>query len=462
MIKNKKRECDDDCLYKGLYEGSQASLNEMARSQAEALQRNGRLRNSLILIMKRFFPDEFYNAENNMGSRFTSVDDEILLTFLTHFIDTFTKNNNINLIENSITQEIKSFFLLNNINLVSTNLSSLLDEIVSISGIQNKDKFLENNKDIQFNNTNTLIDNNQNLPSLGELFVNKINNGEESDSINPFIEVNGNNTIVPNNSDQEKLNNIIYNNSSTNIQNNPLFVKTDDDQKKNKRIKAVAPNIENEKYNIDTMKFTEMNDFANKNMPIFTTDLLPIAGNHEILTNWETSHRENIEKSNFRFLSSKTRYKQLGSLVISKDKSNSNSLWDNCVTKFRGAALYELGVLLRRIYNEILEFELNENYLILYIKTARGVTKILVLLDNVEFFSQNSFFANILSKTQTEIISLFVILTTKADKNGLSKISNIVTKHYIDNNLKANSPIVTSYSWEFADDRGSSAKLIIN
>lgn len=449
-MKNKSNECNDKCVYKGLYEGSQSSLNEMARSQAEALQRTGRIRNSLILTMKRFFPDAFYQAESNLGSRFTSVDDEIILTFLTHFIENIYNNSITANLENNYISEIKNYFLLNNIIIKSNNLPDILEEIS-----QNINKNATN-----LYNNDSVIEEKQ-LTSLGELFANSIMNNSVVIENIPVLE---NSSTTKSNEDLEKSK-VIQNELITNIDDkildndNKLFNEVDINLK-NKRIKANPPSIN---ISIDENKFEEMNNFANSDKPIFTNDLLFLAGDIDTLNTWEKTHRDNIDKSNFRFLSSKNRYKQLGSLVINKNTITSNSIWSNFVEKFRGAVLYELAVLFKRIYDDIIDYKIEDNYIQIYIKTPRGITKLIIILNNIDKNTNlENNFKNLLSSSQTENLSLLVILAIKADKNIINRISETVTSYFVENSIKPNSAIVTAFTWEFADDRGTSAKLVIN
>jgi len=449
-MRNKNNDCNDKCVYKGLYEGSQSSLNEMARSQAEALQRTGRIRNSLILTMKRFFPDEFYQAESNLGSRFTAVDDEIILTFLTHFIENISKNSNTAVLENYFITEIKNYFLLNNIIINSNNLPDILKEISQIIN----------------NNTSSIGDSNPanepiQLTSLGELFANSVMNNstviENIPVLDNFSTSKTNEEIENNKLTQEKLHTDIDNLPLDN--DNKLFEEINNNFK-NKRIKANTPSIN---ITIDENKFEEMNNFANSDKPIFTNDLLFMAGDMETLNAWEKTHRDNIENSNFRFLSSKNRYKQLGSLIINKNSKTSNSTWSIFVEKYRGAILYELAVLFKRIYDDIIDYKIIDNYILIYLKTARGITKLIILLNNIEknTASEESF-KNLLYVSQSENLSILVILAIKADKNIINRVSDMVTGYFVENSIKPRSAIVTAYTWEFADDRGTSAKLIIN
>jgi hypothetical protein len=78
--------CGPDCLYRTLYEGSQASLSDMAGKQAGSLARVGRVRQGVVDSLKQTLPVEFGDAERSLGKRMSSVDDEVLLAYLGAFL----------------------------------------------------------------------------------------------------------------------------------------------------------------------------------------------------------------------------------------------------------------------------------------------------------------------------------------------------------------------------------------
>ena len=453
----KKDDCGDDCVYRGLYEGSNASLNDMARSQAEALQKNGRLRNALILLMKRFFPDEFYKAEKNLSSRFLNVDDEIIIAFLTNFIELMINNDNKVTSIDIVISEMKNYFILNGIIIKSNNFSDIFQEILElIKDTSNINKNVTNTNSIT-NSTHTsnpaaISNNSYEYKSLSELFVTSIENNDIPDGISPLIPI-----MVE---DDKKINNV----QPTIVE--PLFPGVEKPIKnkvKNPQIKAEKPEIVLSNYGIDADKFLRMNNFANSEKPTFVIDLLPIAGNVNDLSSWEKIHRDNIDKSNFRFLASKNRYKQLGSLIINKESISQSNCWGTCVTELRGAGLYEIGVLLRRINDEIINYEIGGDMIVIYINSARGITKLIVLM--AEFEKSNEMKNKVFEQLQESgniNLSLIAILSTKSEKNILAKITESVREFYIKEDIKPVTSIVTAHSWEFADDRGSSAKLIIS
>lgn len=83
--------CGPDCRYRALYEGSQATLRDMASHQADALGRHGRLKQAVVDTLKAEAPGAFQEAELRIGGRLQSADDPTViayLRYLTHRLGT--------------------------------------------------------------------------------------------------------------------------------------------------------------------------------------------------------------------------------------------------------------------------------------------------------------------------------------------------------------------------------------
>ena len=78
--------CDGNCKYKRLYEGSQASLNDLAAKQASALRRATKLRVAILDAVKQHFPNEYTQAEISLGKQLSSMDDDVIVAYLAAFM----------------------------------------------------------------------------------------------------------------------------------------------------------------------------------------------------------------------------------------------------------------------------------------------------------------------------------------------------------------------------------------
>jgi hypothetical protein len=75
--------CGPGCRYRSLYEGTLASLADLNDKLREAIGRHGRLRNNLVSVMKKAFPQQFLRAERIEQRRMADQSDEVLIRYLT-------------------------------------------------------------------------------------------------------------------------------------------------------------------------------------------------------------------------------------------------------------------------------------------------------------------------------------------------------------------------------------------
>lgn len=74
--------CGPDCRYRVLYEGTQASLSDLAAKQAGVLARYGRLRNTVVNTLKALMPRRFAELETAAKARMSEVDDDVFISYL--------------------------------------------------------------------------------------------------------------------------------------------------------------------------------------------------------------------------------------------------------------------------------------------------------------------------------------------------------------------------------------------
>ena len=78
--------CSPDCRYRPLYEGTLASLADLNDKLRESVGRHGRLRNNLISVLRKAFPQRFLRAERIEQRRMSDQSDEVLLRYLTMWL----------------------------------------------------------------------------------------------------------------------------------------------------------------------------------------------------------------------------------------------------------------------------------------------------------------------------------------------------------------------------------------
>lgn len=79
---------DETCRYKQLYEGSQASLSDMASRHSAALGRVSLVRAGLLKSLKTGYPQQVAQTERSLGRKIDGEPDEVLLALLTGLLST--------------------------------------------------------------------------------------------------------------------------------------------------------------------------------------------------------------------------------------------------------------------------------------------------------------------------------------------------------------------------------------
>ena len=199
--------------------------------------------------------------------------------------------------------------------------------------------------------------------------------------------------------------------------------------------------------------------------PVFTRDLIAVAGDERIVDAWEAECRANVSTSPVRFVTPKSRHRQRGRLVaIDEGDPRPQDWWHQAVSRYRAGRLYELGVLLHRVGDEIVSFELGDQAALFRLNTPRGLVGVVVALDLAVGDSSGTRgeLAEIIGRLLTERLTLLAVLTASGENGSLENLVSTLEELALENGWRPTSPIVAARSWEYADDRGSSAVMVLN
>ncbi len=199
--------------------------------------------------------------------------------------------------------------------------------------------------------------------------------------------------------------------------------------------------------------------------PVFTRDLIAVAGDERIVDAWEAECRANVSTSPVRFVTPKSRHRQRGRLVaVDEGDPRPQDWWHQAVARYRAGRLYELGVLLHRVGDEIVSFELGEQAALFRLNTPRGLVGVVVALDLAVGDSSGTRgeLAEIIGRLLTERLTLLAVLTASGENGSLESLVTTLEELSLENGWRPTSPIVAARSWEYADDRGSSAVMVLS
>jgi hypothetical protein len=201
--------------------------------------------------------------------------------------------------------------------------------------------------------------------------------------------------------------------------------------------------------------------------PVFTSDLLSVAGSNDVVSSWEAELRADPATSPVRFLAAKGRHRLRGSLVIpvseAREIAKGTRLpwWSDCVSLYRGSRLYELGVVLHRVGEEIVAARFDENVAVLRLSSPRGLVGVVVVFDtNINEEPARIALRESIEQLLKERLTLIAVLTSAGEAIALTNLTETVASLALSEQWSRNIPVIAARSWEFADDRGSTAHLV--
>lgn len=521
-MSKKDHMCDGNCRYRSLYEGAQSSLSDLASKQAGALGRVGRLRNGLINTLKQKYPKKFTLAEQNAGCRFNQMDDEYVLGYFEQIIETSSELKistlrsalvelGVNLPETDNIEQwstaIKNFkidinekFTLNNGKEITenSNLSGAANDLIKIFDTKSdsskplvdlirKEDFKEvgirnSNVSNDSNASNELPDDDLSIPplaswltsvleietyngdskegsNLDSLFEEPVAKKSENELFNPITSFNQNQSTAT----QMPINTIIVKPELF-----PIKKSKTNKRKSGKALKTTAtpPDLpQGEQPDVvltDSIREKIMSAVCIPR-PVFTSDLITIAGSELQVGLWESECLEHKDQE-VRFVNPKKRHAQRGSLVLPHGflrvaaTEFTKSPWGECMQRYRSTVLYELGIFISHRGSEIITHNFNEELAVFRLNQSRGIIGIIFSLSEKINDKVVTQIGEEVEKMFNEKLTLLIVLTPYAENLDLL-VKNLTTFSTV-RRWKPSMPIVAARSWEYALDKGSSAILI--
>jgi hypothetical protein len=198
--------------------------------------------------------------------------------------------------------------------------------------------------------------------------------------------------------------------------------------------------------------------------PVFARDLVAVTGSLELVDEWEAECRANLSTSPVRFVAPKSRHRLRGCLVaVDQTEVRASDWWNQSVKRYRAGRLYELAVLLHRVGDEVVSFSLDPEVAAFRLNTPRGLIGVVVLLDT-KLSADGPSVADMvvhLEQMLSERLTMVAVLTTSAEPGSLESVADAVERAARENAWVPTAPVVAARSWEYADDRGTSAVMVL-
>jgi hypothetical protein len=137
--------------------------------------------------------------------------------------------------------------------------------------------------------------------------------------------------------------------------------------------------------------------------------------------------------------------------------------WAQAINRYYGARLYELGVLLHRIGDELVSTRFGEHTAVLRLNSSRGLVGIVVAMnDRLEPGEPaREELASALAELFTERLTLAAVLMSAGEERDLTRLVEATLGLAGEHAWNPAFPVVAARSWEYADDRGSTARVIL-
>lgn len=198
--------------------------------------------------------------------------------------------------------------------------------------------------------------------------------------------------------------------------------------------------------------------------PVFTRDLIGVAGSMVMVDAWEAECRADVSASPVRFVAPKSRHRLRGHLVaVEPSVVRPGDWWYQAMQRYRAGRLYELAVLLHRVGDEIVSFTLEDQLAVFHLNTPRGLVGMIVVLDPRPILggSSSEELAGHLEKLLSERLTMIAVLTASAEPGSLENLISHIDDLAGRRTWQPTAPVIAARSWEYADDRGTSAVMVL-
>ena len=513
----------NNSMYRSLFEGSQASLADMAARQAQALSRVGRLRQSLVTILRKNYGSLVNSAEMSMGKKLNDVDDEILLAYLESCVSASMRIDNdsaLHLLREALgqagiavtgndvllwTDQVRTHVVATAANKARPSIGLPKEVDLATSAVEDTDTV-----SWEQDTATSAVSAPQNLEELfGEysepvLWDGPLGTTNEEpvwspspvkpsretitnpiqSAVSPFDEPqeehlqsdardSGPAGVFEDETD-DKLGVV----APTKIMHpvfKPEIIAQGAHTKRARKSKArvLSPGEPDENlYTQNQLLPVDLDEQVRSSLvaasslarPVFTRDLISVAGSAEVVEAWEMECRLNSEETNIRFVAPKSRHRLRGRLIIAEnpEEPKAGDWWGQATRKYRAGRLYELGVLLHRVGDEVVTYKLDDESATFHLNTPKGLVGVLIVLSSILEQDTPGYntIRDCLVSMFSERLVILAVLTASGEKESLPNLVDFVKKQATDLNITPLMPVVAARSWEYSDDRGSSAVLL--
>lgn len=199
--------------------------------------------------------------------------------------------------------------------------------------------------------------------------------------------------------------------------------------------------------------------------PVFAVDLVDMVKSAEVVADWEAEMMSNRDRSVY-VIPPKSRHKLRGSLIFSNSYLSDGpsefqrSLWAQCLGAYRGAKLYEIGVVLHRFGDDVVSYQIGPQVLLLRLSMPQGLVGVIMMLDTGlgEGEPGRDSLIGALETLMKERLVHIAVLSYVAENSDA--IAAVVSEEALRRAWAPTMPITLSKSWEYTNGTGSAVPLV--
>lgn len=486
--------CGPQCRYRSLYEGSQASLADMAARQAEALGRHGRLRAALLKVLRNTRPREYGAVESRIGRRLESVEDHVLVAVVADLVGAPTDRGELAALRHALEAAGYSLPPVDDLGLWAAAITTAPPDPTfpapvpvpegtgapaAAPGLPSLSAAARASRPtvpepapppraptpwtpapppvapVPAGAPRTAPDGAGATP------------GDVDTALTELCDVFG--TPVP---DAHRLDPTAEP-ARTTAASRPdesapplrprLFEAAPPRRRRTRRVSAEPPVEEPAPADLDELT-RRIHAMVALPRPVFTSDLVELVG-PEAVQAFERAARAERDPA-VRFVNPKPRHRARGALVMPYAHLRQAALefkdswWGRCLRMYRGTALYEVAVLCHRLDDRVISVRPARHTLVMRVRQPRGLAGIIVLLDTdlLRGGPVRSGLEESLAELLSERLDLVAVLTVSGEPGAVERIAEVVRQDVAARGLVVDRPVVAARSWDWAD--GATANLV--
>lgn len=482
--------CGEHCPYRRLYDGSQRSLGDLASKHTAAVQAHAHLREELLATMRRAWPHAARAAEQNTGARLGDLPDEFLTAYLAAFagLPSSGRRTGPQQVEQLLSGLLE---LRQQLERMGVELPEQDDPSAWAAALRDAQSGAGPHADTRPRRV---------VGEVGGLFsaapVDEPAPAPPPDEAPPprpradlsglFDDGEPDAPAPPGASDAATQQATHATSEPPAQPPGPSRSSSPPDQvgpplqpellrpaggrraRKSPRVSAVRSQPAAPPAEVDADDLDEAADqLARQARPVFTSDLSRAGASAQRVAEWEQRVRDAYPQSPFRLVGGRNRHRDRGSLlypasVLEEDGGPlSGTLWGEALVRYRGAQLYELGVLLHRVGDDVVSHSLGDEVAVLRLADRGQVTGLLVVLGGKlgPGGKAREALADPLADLVSERLSLVGVLATR--DRQLDALVDAAACVVAERGVDPPMPLVAAYSWEWSDAAGTAARSVL-